>query len=306
MSDFLQGSQVTLLANFLDSQSQPITAGVSGVTVDVYYYLGTGTQYFDVTAAPMTQDISNLNRFYYLYDIPQFAPLTNRIINYSAMFSGLSIQYTETASVITPLSGSVISPGSVIVSGNVVDISGTGINNAGVIISLYGGSNSFITSTVTISGLYTVYLDPGDYYGTFSAAGYQTNIVVKTVPTGMPFFNFGNTTLSQNAGGSLVISDTYVIIADENGAEIPLSGLRVSLFDKSLVESKPISIAYTDANGTFTMSANPGMYALLVVGTQPNNTVFKTAYDIEVDAMFANASSTNFRYLGTSQYNFLI
>jgi hypothetical protein len=305
MSDFFQGTQVTLFANFLDADGNPINVGVSGASLDVYYYIGAGTKVFDVTSGTMTQDPDNLNRFYYLYSVSPNATITNRVVDYRAMYSGNSLEYTDSFSVLPLLSGASVNiPGSVIVSGNVINTSGSGINNAAVSIAAFGGTNNVVASTVTVSGLYTVYLNPGDYYATYSASGYLSNTVAKTVPSGNPTFNFGDITLVQVNNGSLVISDTYTT---EYG--VGLSGMRISLFEKgarTLTTADAIEIAYTNVSGTFTMTANPGTYVLLVEGTQQDNKVYKTAYDIDVDSAFASASSSNFRYLGTSQYNFLI
>jgi hypothetical protein len=305
MSDFFQGTQVTLFANFLDADGNPITNGISGTSVDVYYYIGAGTKVFDVISGTMTQDVDNLNRFYYLYPVSPTSTITNRVVDYRAMHSGNALQYTDSFSVLPLLSGSSVNiPGSVIVSGNVVNASGSGINNAAVLIAAFGGTNSVVASTVTVSGLYTVYLNPGDYYATYSASGYLSNTVAKTVPSGNPTFNFGDVTLVQIDNGSLVISDTYTT---EGG--VGLSGMRISLFEKgarTLTTAEAIATAYTNVSGTFNITVNPGLYTLLVEGTQPDNKVYKTAYDIDVDSAFANASSSNFRYLGTSQYNFLI
>lgn len=308
MADYYLGSTVLLYTNYTDGSAQPIHAGVSGVSVSVYHYV-TGTKTFDLQTGTMTQDLGNLSTFYYNYTIPINAPLTSYVTQYDAMFSGTTIQSTDTFSVLTTSSAIPTGVGSVLVSGNVVDISGTGINNAYVAVSFLTGNTSILTSTVAISGIYTLQLDPNNYYITYAATGYNNNSITKTVPTGVTTFDFGNTTLVQVLNGSLIISDTYVQLGPDGTTQIPLSGMRVSLFEKggaALNIANAIAISYTDISGTFTMSANPGKYALLVEGTQNDNRVYQTAYDIDISSVFTNSSSANFRYLGTSQYNFLI
>lgn len=302
MSSYYQGSTITLVKNFTDSNSTPITAGVSGTMVDIYHY-ASSVKVYDVVSGTMTQDPSNLSTFYYEYTIPLAAPLTSNIVQYDAMFSGTSVQSIESYSVLAANIPTPTGIGSVTVSGSVVNLSGTGIGNIAVSAAFLTGNTSPIVTTVTSSGgSYTLQLDPDNYYVTFAGIGYTTNYTTKTVPTGVTTFDFGNITLMAPIVGAFIISDTYATPGPDGTSQIPLSGLKVSLFDKGATLAGPVAISYTDVSGTFFMSSNEGSYALLVQGTQPDSRVYQTAYDIEVNSAF----NGNFRYLGTSQYNFLI
>lgn len=301
MSEYYQGSTITLFVNFVDGNGTPINAGVSGTMLNLYHY-ASSVKVFDVVSGTMLQDLGNPSTFYFEYTIPLPAPLTNNIAQYDAMFSGISIQRTDSFGILSAVIPTPTGIGSVTVSGNVVNASGSGIGNIAVSAAFLTGNTSPIVTTVTNSGSYTLQLDPNNYYLTYAGVGYTTNFTTKTVPTGVTTFDFGNITLLQPIIGSLIISDTYTTPGPDGTSLVPLSGMQVSLFDKTATLAKPIAVTYTDVSGTFFMSANPGSYALLVQGTQPNSNVFKTAYDIEVNAAFINS----FRYLGTSQYNFLI
>lgn len=298
---FPLNSHLTLFTNYVSPAGAPVLAGVSGSTVSVYHYSSSGTKVFDTTSGTMTQDGSDLNRFYYQFDITGTAAQTNYVAEYNSMFSGNAVQSTDVFDV------SDLTFGSALASGTVTNSAISGINGALVNVSPFPNTN-VIQSTTTVSGNYFLMLNPGDYVLSISASGYISTNVFRTVPSSMPTFNFGNTILFGFNEGTIQISDTYVHVVDDN-AQIPLSGLRVSLFNKgakALNVSQAIAIGYTNVSGTFTLNANPGRYVLLVEGTQPDNAVYQTSYDIDVDPMFANASSTGFRYLGTSQYNFLI
>jgi len=315
MADYYQGSTITLYTSYTDGYGQPLNAGVSGTTLDIYYYTG-GVKTYNVTSGTMTQDLSNPSTFYYEYTISQTALLTNNIVQYNAMYSGLNIQSTDSFSVLASAGPAPTGIGSVQSSGQVVDIGGTGINNAYISAALLTGNTYPVTSTVAVSGIYELFLNPGNYYLTFNAIGYNPNSVAITVPTGMTTFDLGTNTLTMPMNGPITISDTYIMgnqfgyggrwpnnwPDDDSMPPIPLSGLRISLFNNSVTSDKALAITYTNASGTFYMSVYPGKYVLLAEGTQPNNQVYRTAYDIDVDTAFTN----NFRYLGTSQYKFLI
>lgn len=302
MSEYYQGSTITLLQNYTDSFGTPINVGVSGNLIDIYYY-ASGTKTYDVISGTMLQDLSNPSTFYYEYLIPLAAPFTNKVAQFSAQVSGVFVQGIESFGI---LAAPLVIPtgiGSVAVSGVAINASGSGLGNIAVNAAFLTGNTSPVVSTVTdISGNYAFQLDPNNYYVTFAGIGFTTNYIVKTVPTGVTTFDFGNTTLLGPIVGSLIISDTYATPGPDGTSQIPLSGLKVSLFDKMATLATSIAISYTDVSGTFFMSANPGSYALLVQGTQSDSRVYQTAYDIEVNSAF----NGNFRYLGTSQYNFLI
>ena len=301
MSEYYQGSTITLSKNFTDSSGSPINSGVSGTTLNVYHYTN-GAKVYNVITGTMLQDASNLSTFYYEYLIPLSSPLTNNIVQYDAIFSGTSLQSIESFGILQAAIPTPTGIGSVTVSGNVVNTSGSGIGNIAVSAAFLTGNTSPVVTTVTSSGIYTLQLDPNNYYITFAGVGFTTNYTTKTVPTGVTTFDFGNTTMMSPIIGSLIISDTYATVGPDGTSQIPLSGMQVSLFDKSATLAKAIAIAYTDVSGTFFLSANPGNYALQVQGTQPDSRVYQTAYDISVNSAFAG----NFRYLGTSQYQFLI
>jgi len=313
MSDFLQGTQVTLYANYVDGQGTPILAGISGVTVDLYHYAG-ATRVFDITSGTMTQNTLDPNRFYYNYVFDQSAPVTSHIAEYSAMFSGQYIQNTEQFSVLPatsnfPTTGIAV-PGSVTVSGTVVNVSGSGIVSASVTAALLTGSNTVVAGAVTdASGLYTIYLNPDDYFMSYTASGFFPNQTTKTVGAG-PFVSFGDTTLVSTNGSNnpVVISDSYL---DGDRNNTPMSGLRIALFykgQKAAGVADAIAVSYTNVSGIFAMSVSPGdNYVLLVQGRSQNNEVIDTAYDIDVDPFLGDSTlPANFRYLGTTQYDFIL
>jgi len=307
MPDYQRGTPISLWANYVDGNSSPIISGISGVMIDIYRYNSSGMRVYSVQTGTMTQDIVDLNRFFYNYQIPSSAVVTNYVSEYNAMYSGIPIQQTEVYAVIQALSSSGIFIGSVAVSGAIVNISGSGILNANVSISLLGGG-PILTSTVTdVSGNYILYLDPNDYMLQASATNYISNNVPKTVPTLVSNFLFGNTTLldSSCAFANITITDTFLTTNQDTNEQIPMANMKVSLYNtpSTATTINAISVAWTDVSGIFTMLAAPGDYVLRIVGGGPNNTVYDTAYDISVDTAYA---PSNVRYLGTSQYNFLI
>ncbi len=299
---FPLNSNITLVANYTDNNHAPIFSGISGNTVSLYHFDASGTKIFDVASGTMAVDDDDINRFYYPYFISGNSALTNYIVEYDAIYSGNSIQLTDTFNVASTVVGSAMATGAII------DLSGSGVDGALVNVSIFP-SSAPIQTALTNDGFYSLVLDPGDYVLSISASGYVDTNIFRTVPPSMPTVNFGATTLYGFNVGMFQISDTYVHLADDDETQIPISGLRVSLFEKgvrALNVSKAISIGYTNSSGTFTLNANQGKYVLLVEGTQTDNAVYQTAYDIDVDPIFKSASAIGFRYLGTSQYNFLI
>lgn len=309
MPDYFRGENISLVANYLDATSSPIISGISGNTVDVYYYTTSGTKAYEVTSGTMIQDSSYLNRFFYNFQIPASAPVTNHIANYTALFSGLTIQSTDVFGVIpsTTSSGSIYA-GTVLVSGSVVNISGTGIDNAAVQAALLSNGQVVAATVTDISGNYNIYLNPGDFLLLASAQYYISNSVAQTVPTGMTTFNFGAITLTSSVGnGAVTISDTYTYVDPNDGLTYGLDNLKVSLFTRmsSALITQPLAVTRTDISGTFAMTANGGEYILRLEGNGPHNTVFDTAYDIEVSDAFTSGTPLGFRYEGTSQYKFI-
>ncbi len=309
MSDYVAGTNITLFANYVNSNQTPILAGISGNSIDIYHYELGGSKVIDVLSGTVTQNPDDPNRYFYQHAIPSGATLTTHIVEFSAIFSGTEVQSTESFGVL-PFSSTFPIPGligSIAASGSVVNFSGSGIANATVLISLFSNPNNASASTVTnSSGLYTVFLDPEDYLITVNADGFLTNQVAKTIPSGTPTFNFGQITLSadSNSLGSLVLSDQF---GRESGGF--LSNLKVSLFSKgvsSTAQAPPIAVTRTNVSGVFFMNANPGEFVLVVEGVGNSGRVFNTSYNIEVSDAYATASPQNFRYRGTSQFNFLI
>jgi hypothetical protein len=308
MPDYFRGETISLTANYLDSGSSPINTGISGNTVDVYYYTSSGSKNFYVTSGTMTQDVDYPNRFFYMWQIPATAPVTNYTAQYNALMSGNIIQSTDVFGVSQAVATTGIVVGSVTVSGSIVDISGTGIQNAYVQVADFSSSQIITSTTTNASGVYYVYLDPADYIVVAGASTYLSNSVAKTVPTGMTTYNFGPITLLSSIGtGAVAMSDTYTYVDPNDGLTYGLGNLKVSLFAKvtSPVLTSALAITRTDASGTFNMTANNGEYVLRIEGNGPNNTVFDTAYDIEVSDAFTSGTPLGFRYEGTSQYKFI-
>jgi len=309
MADYARGTTISLVANYLDGESRPILSGLGSAWIDLYYYSSpTGSKIFIESSGAMTQDANDLNRFFYIWPIPAGAVITNYIAEYNNIFSGNHIQSTENIGVTAVSAGTGVYIGSVEVSGSIIDISGTGILNANVSITQLTGSTVLTSTTTDASGNYTVFLDPDDYYVSASANGYFDNIVSKTVPTAVTEYNFGNLTLLVSSGGSLVISDTFQTTDPNTQLIEPLNNFKVSLYTKqgAANQTSPIATTRTDASGTFTLSADPGEYVLRVEGTQADGDVFNTSYDIVVNDAYATSDPKNFRYRGTSQYNYLL
>ncbi len=68
MQNFIQGEQITLYINFLDSKSSPILSGISDVSLDIYHF-SSSIKIYDVSGTSMIQDSDNLNIFYFNYQI---------------------------------------------------------------------------------------------------------------------------------------------------------------------------------------------------------------------------------------------
>jgi hypothetical protein len=309
MPDYIRGENITLIANYLDGNSSPILTGVSGVNLDIYYYTTSGTKNFYVQSGTMVQSTGvDTNRFIYGWTVPLTTPITNHVADYRAMYSGINVQYSDIFGVTVIPASTGIYVGATHVSGTIITISGTGINGASVMVSnLVNGV--VLTSTATdISGNYSVYLDDGNYLVLASAAGYASNSVAQTVPTGLTSFLFAPISLVGGVGtGSILISDTYQWIDQNDGGTYGLENLKVSLYVKtgSNLLTQPIGTTRTDVSGTFTLNAADGEYVLRIEGNGPNNTVYNTCYDIEVSDAYSTSSPLGFRYEGTSQYAFL-
>lgn len=306
MSNFVQGETITLYTNYTDSNSTPIISGVSGNSISIYYYTGVSRVY-QVSGAPMIQDTMALQRFIYPYSIPWNAAITNYIADYTAMYSGTILNSTDNFSVINPYANPGIYFGSVNVSGTIVDISGTGIAGASVKVSSYTGA-SVLTSTVTnASGIYNVYVNPDNFYMQVYAAGYNQNTVAETVPTGVTTFFWGNTTLVGGGIGTITLQDTASYFDPTSQSQYPLVNCKVSLYSRqgSTTLVNPIAQTRTDSTGAFVMNASAGEYVLRFEGNGVNNTVYDTAYDIEVSDAFNTELPLGFRYEGASQYSFL-
>jgi len=308
MPDYLQGSQISLYANYLDGNSSPILSGISGNMIDIYNYSSTGTRIYQVQSGTMTQDPNDLQRYYYIYTIPTDAQITNYVADYTAQFSGLTVNKTEVFGVMSPFGTTGVNIGSTDVYGAIVDISGTGIAGSTVKVSFLTGT-SFVTSTVTSSsGTYHLYLDPNDYVMFVSAPGYNSNTVSQTVPTAMTTFNWGDTTLTGGTNiGGIVISDSVSSFNDMTQASYPMANLKVSLYARkgSMALTTPIDTTRTSSSGTWSMSAAAGEYVLRYEGNNINNTVYDTSYDIEVSDAYNTGLPLGFRYEGTSQYSFI-
>jgi hypothetical protein len=306
MPDYIRGENITLIANFIDGGGTPILNGVSGIFTSAYYYTTSGTRTYIVNSGTMTQDSSDTNRFYYSTTIPNNAPLTNVIATYDATYSGLHVQTTEIFGITVAPTSTGIYIGSVAVNGFIVDLSGTGIYGAAVQAAPLNGG-AVLTSTVTnTSGLYTLYLDPNDYLIIAGATGYTSNSVANTVTSGTTVFP-NIALLAGSSSGAVAFSDTYLYTDPNTGGQSPLYNLKVTLYQaaSSPTLTTPLATTRTDTSGTFAFTANNGDYVLKIEGNGPNNTVFDTAYDIEVSDAFAGGTPEGFRYRGTSQYSFI-
>jgi len=312
MSNFIQGEFTTFYVSFLDSGTAPITGGISGTTIDVYHF-DSSVKTDDIVSGTMTQQTTPLeNTWYYEYQVPTNALPTNYNVIYTALFSGDTIQTTETYNVL-PASSSFPSPigqGSVEASGNVIGLSG--ISLFGVSVQAISGSTTFASTTTDVSGNYTMFLNPGQYLLSFFEEDYYPTQEAFTIPSGTSW-NLGTTQLQIATQGTLVISDTYVY-QNQNLDIIPIPNLKVSLFEDDMAAgASPIGIAYTNASGTFVMNADQGTYILAVQGefwnTNTNkNDRYNYTYDIEVNSVWSgtgNTSPTNFQYLSTSKYNYI-
>lgn len=308
MPNYFRGEPIALVANYLDGNSAPITNGISGTTVDFYYYTSSGTKSFYVQSGTMTQDPDISNRYFYIFDVPTNAPVTTHIAQYNAMFSGIQIQSTEYYNIEPQVSSTGIYVGSVAVSGHVVDTSGTGIGSAFVQVTPLNNSSVLTSTTTNISGLYYLYLDPGDFMVIAGAQNYISNSSAYTVPNLVSNFSFGDIVLASSAGtGSIGISDTYDYIDEATQQQLPLVNLKVSLYvqNGATTLTKAIASTRTNSSGTFALTANAGEYVLRIEGNGPNNMVFDTAYDIEVSDAYIGDTPEGFRYKGTSQYGFI-
>ena len=308
MADYARGTTISLVANYLDGFSRPILSGLGSAWIDLYYYSSpTGSKIFIANSGAMTQDTQDPNRFFYLWDIPVGATITNYVAEYSNMFSGNYIQNTEIFGVTAIAAGTGVYIGTVAVSGNVVDVSGTGIQYTNVSVTSFTGSTVLTSTNTDISGNYALFLDPDDYYVSFNATGYFPITQSKTVPTAVTNWSFGQTTLTLQNGGNLVISDTFQAKDPNTQIIEPLDNFKVSLYTKVGASlGAPVAITRTDASGTFTMLASAGEFVLRVEGTQSDGDVFNTSYDIVVNDAYALGDPKNFRYRGTSQYNYLL
>ena len=316
MTTFFQGQNATFFANFVDSASTPIVDGISGVTIAMYHYVGP-TQIIDISTTDMTQDLIDLNRFYYTHLFSSSAATTDYITIYNALFSGLSVQSTEVNNLLpgsTTIPGSIVTGGSVSVSGNVVDPSGVFISGAQIVST---SGNTLYASTITdASGNYTVSINPGFYLFTYSHPGYFVNQQLETIPVGPTFF-LGQTVLNYNTAGSLNITDTVLAPSPSNPAvNIPVPNLKVTLFATADIPNSPVNVSvnydnalqttYTNVSGAWFLAADPGYYLLDIEGARFNsisqtNERFKLTRNIEVNTTYVN----NFSYLDSSKYNFL-
>ncbi len=304
MSDFIQGESVTFFKNFLDINSSPILNGISGVTIDIYHFISS-TKVYDTSGTSMIQDIDNPNIYYFNYIAPSV--ITNYNVVYNGLFSGNSMQSSETFSVLPLTTATIpasIGVGSVNVSGNVVDISGNAINLANV--SALSGSNIYASTMTDINGSYNVFLDSGDYLFIFSKDGFFTDQHMNTVPTNLVNFNLGTEILISGTIGTVTISDTYVYKTPSQ-QQIPIPNLKVEIFSNdSPAGLAPVVTTYTNVSGTFFADLNEGKYVMSVRGEVLNSSGNKhdrydIIYNIEVDSNFPN----NFQYLNTSLYPYL-
>lgn len=304
--DLYQGEAANLYLTILDG-SQPVNAGVSGTTVNVYHFIGS-LLVPDVTSGVMTnQSAPFQNVWYYNYNVPSGAALTTYNVIYNTTISGTPYQATEVFNMLPSTTIGVINfySGSVAVSGTVVDPSGVAIQNAGV--SFISGSSILQMATTNVSGNYLVSIDPGNYLTSFTATGYFTNQIMKTVPSGSSSYNLGLTTLLPSNAGSLPISDTLITV-DYYGTQIPLANLKVVLWSQDGVAGgSEIASTFTNVSGTFFLNADPGNYILQMYGMDPNYNRYNQVRNIEVNSVydFPPTGPFNFQYGSTSSYNFL-
>jgi len=313
MSDLIQGENATFYVAIMDG-STPLSVGVSGTTIDIYHFNGGFIN--DVSSGAMTQQNSPFNNiWYYNYNIPNNADVTTYNIVYNSLFSGNVIQATETFNVLpaasvfpTPIGGGTIS-----VSGSVIDASGTGIVGASVVVT--SGNNTYGAASTSVSGLFTVMLNAGQYLFSYFANGYFPNSSLQSIPSGTTW-NIGPIVLQLDNQGAITISDTFVYQTPELQI-IPLPNLKVTLTPQdSITGDPPAAVAYTDMSGTWVMNANAGLYVLAVQGEYWNPTTSKNdrynyTYNIEVNPVWSGtgisgtSSPFNFQYLDTSKYNYI-
>ena len=207
--NFIQGESTTFYMSFFDSASAPLVSGVSGTTIDVYHFSGSSLVN-DIVSGTMTQQSSPLNNiWYYNYSIPVGASPTNYNVVYTALFSGNTIQATETYNVF-PATSTFPNPfgqGSVATSGTVVNTSGAGIFAASVIIS--SGAMTFASATTDISGNYIAYLNPGTYLFSFFANGYYPTQTLQPIPSGS-MWNAGVQVLQSASTGEKTVACSHI------------------------------------------------------------------------------------------------
>lgn len=313
--DLIQGQQTTFYLTFLDSGSAPIPSGISGTSITIFHF-SSSTLVTDVSGAAMSQQSSPYEHIWtYNYTVPANQLTTSHNVVYNALFSGNTLQTTEVFNVFpasTSFSSSV-GQGSVTASGIVVDASGNGLSVASIIVN---SGNTVVASAVTnASGVYTVFVNPGEYLLSFFKEGYFPAQSIHTIPSGT-MWNLGTQVLQANSQGSVIISDTFVWQTPELQL-IPLPNLKISLFPKdSITGEPPTAIAYTDVSGTFVMNTNAGLFVMQVQGefwnpTTSKNDRYNYTYDIEVNPVWSGtgvsgtSSPYNFQYLDTSKYNYI-
>jgi len=315
MANYIQGEPATLFASYYNSDSQPISVGISGVNVSVYHF-DTGVLTFDLLSGSMTQQSSPFdNVWYYNYTVANNALVTTYNVIYNSLFSGNTIQFSETFDVL-PAASSFPNPygqGNVHASGTVTTPSGVGIVNVSVVVS--SGLNTFAATTTNVSGLYNVYLNPGNYLFSFYADGYFNTQSLYSIPSGT-MWNLGQQIMQPDNAGSVVISDQFMY-QTPNGVNYYLPNLKVTLNNKlDSAEAEPTAISYTNVSGTFFANADPGLYVMTVQGEFWNvstnkNDRYNYIYNIEVNPVWSgtgasgNSTPYNFVYLDSSKYNYL-
>jgi hypothetical protein len=302
--NFFQGEAANLYLTILDG-SQPVNAGVSGTTVDVYHFVGPSL-ITDVVSGTMTnQSAPFQNVWFYNYNVPSGAALTAYNVVYNTIISGTPYQATEVFNVLPATTIGIINQfsGSVSASGTVVNPSGVPIANVGV--SFASGSTIVTSTTTNISGVYYANLNPQNYYTTFAAAGYFTNQFLMTIPSGTTAY-LGLTTLTPFNIGSLTISDTLVTL-DSYGNPVPLSNIKVTLWSiDGVAGGTPLGTTFTNVSGTFFLNANEGNYILQMAGMDVNYNRYNQTRNIEVNSVynFPPTGPWNYQYGDTSSYNF--
>lgn len=313
--NFIQGEQATLFASYYNSDSQPITVGLTDVNVSVYHF-DTGLLVIDLLSGTMTQQSEPFDStWYYNYVVANNALITTYNVIYNALYSGVSVQFTDTFDVL-PASSSFPNPygqGSVHASGIVTNPSGVGIMGASVVVS--SGLTTFAATTTNPSGIYNIYINPGNYLVAFYANGYFPTQTVQAIPSGT-IWNLGTQVMQPNTQGSLVISDTF-LYQDQSGNNYPIPNLKVTLdYKLDNTDVSPYGVTFTNINGTFYMNANPGKYVMTVQGEFWNvntnkNDRYNYTYDIEVNSVWSGtgtngtSSPINFQYLDSSRYDYL-